>query len=877
MLSGASREPPCAPSKLKPAANSVRRLETGAGDLGIRAGCTHLSRWRESLRTACMKPQMKLSLRFPALVTAYIAGAWISLSVAFVHGTVSPVWPLTGLAIASLVLWGSRLWPAVALAALVTNTMIAGNPWPVASGIAFGNTLEATFGAFVLRRLGVTGEVSRVRDAIALIAVAIVAPLPSATGGVLSLTFSGLSPPDQMFWVWLAWWLGDFMGALLIVPLLLSWFGDQVPVPLPKRPIEFAGALATAVALVSFVFLRPDALSALGVPYLPLSSFLFPPIVWAVLRLRPRETTMVVLTACGTAVAYTVAFTEAEMVGRLLWLQMVLLCIGGGSLLMVGAMAERARAQQDLLVNEVRFRTIFEQAAVGIAQIGRDGRFLEVNSRLCQMLDYRREELLEKTFEEVTLPTYRERRALGELLAGRRPSHVLEKQYIRKDGTPVWARLTSSLPDETDSYRISIIEDITRQQQAMAALKEAHAQLQFALEGAQAGLWEWDIVSDRITGTDMFYRTTGVDGSTPMSFETWLSHLVPQDRSAVSQIITTTLQRNETRVRVEYRVQHPGKGLCWLMGVGQVTYDGQSPVKMVGLNVEITDLKRAEEEARAADRAKCMFLAAASHDLRQPVQAMVLLFEALSIRLQGHPAHHLLPKIGSSLEAMQRLLGGLLEVSRLDAGLVTPNMQLVPLAPIVEDLVSEYALRMAKHGVVLKVVRPAGWTCTDPALLQQILHNLLENALKFTERGRVLIGCRRTGDRIRLHVIDSGIGIAPEHKDMIFQEFYQVDNPERDREKGLGLGLSIVKRLCLILDHRIDFTSLPGRGTCFTVDLPAVQADTRREGRECETGTPVLGGAAFTSGERARGSDSCSAATSSSSARHGSLGPAGGG
>lgn len=540
------------------------------------------------------RPPTIPAIRFFVLTAAYFGGAWLSLSVAFVHGTVSPVWILSGLSIACLTLWGPGLWPAITVGAFAANFLFAVDPLPAAAGIAIGNTLEAVLGAFILRRLGVAGEVSRIRDGIAILVVVILAPLPSAACGAMSLTLAGLSPWDQYWWVWLAWWLSDFMGALLVMPLILAWCGKLSPIILPARPLEFAGALVMAVIFVSFVFLHPHALAHLGVPYLPLSSFLFLPIVWAILRLRPRQTTMVVIAACIIAVSYTVTSSEGELIGRLLWLQIVLLCIGGGSLLMVGAMAERAQAQQQ------------SQAS------------------------------------------------------------------------------------------------ITKQQEALAALQVAHAQ------------------------------------------------------------------------------------------------------------------------AQAANRAKSVFLAAASHDLRQPVHAIFLLVAALATRLGQHPAQCLVSKIEVSLDVLQRLLTSLLDISRLDAGVVAPEIQVVPLAEIIDRLKGEYAPRAAGSGLSLRTVHAHARIRTDPVLLERILRNLIENALRYTERGKVLVGCRRHGDSVCLHIIDTGIGIAPEHQEAVFQEFYQVGNPERDREKGLGLGLSIVKRLCGLLGHELVLVSHPGRGTRFVLSLPAV-------------------------------------------------------
>lgn len=246
---------------------------------------------------------------------------------------------------------------------------------------------------------------------------------------------------------------------------------------------------------------------------------------------------------------------------------------------------------------------------------------------------------------------------------------------------------------------------------------------------------------------------------------------------------------------------------------------------MSGLNIDITDLKRAEEEARAASRAKSTFLAAASHDLRQPVQALVLLNAVLANHIQGHPAEQVLEKMGKALDSLQRLLGALLDISRLDAGVVAPEVQAIPLASIFERLRAEYAMKAAERGLSLRMVASGAWTRTDPTSLERILRNLIENSLRYTDRGKILVGCRRRGDTLCLQVIDTGIGIRREHQEAIFQEFYQVGNPERDREKGLGLGLSIVSRMSRLLGHRLTMVSEPGRGTCFIVELPTAKPE----------------------------------------------------
>lgn len=235
------------------------------------------------------------------------------------------------------------------------------------------------------------------------------------------------------------------------------------------------------------------------------------------------------------------------------------------------------------------------------------------------------------------------------------------------------------------------------------------------------------------------------------------------------------------------------------------------------------ELAQARAEAEAAGRSKSKFLAAASHDIRQPVQSLVLLAGALSRRLVNHPAHILVAQIEQSLGALRLLLDGLLDISRLDAGVVEPTVQAFPIGDMLTRLRQDYASRASQKGLRLRISSCSVWVSSDPALLERILRNLIENAVRYTRTGGILVGCRRAGDVLRVEVHDTGIGIAPAHRSAIFDEFYQVGNPERDRDKGLGLGLAIVRRLAGLLGHRLNVRSVVGRGTCFSLDVPVVE------------------------------------------------------
>ncbi|MDQ2103611.1 PAS domain S-box protein [Azospirillum isscasi] len=246
------------------------------------------------------------------------------------------------------------------------------------------------------------------------------------------------------------------------------------------------------------------------------------------------------------------------------------------------------------------------------------------------------------------------------------------------------------------------------------------------------------------------------------------------------------------------------------------------------------EARREKTRAEKAERAKTQFLAAASHDLRQPVQSLYFFAQVLGDKLQGRSGHELVASMGHSLDALKLLLDGLLDVSRLDAGAVEPSVTECAVGPLLDRLAAEYGPQADGQGLRLRVVPTSLWARTDPMLLERILRNLIENALRYTERGGVVVGCRRRNGALRIEVADSGAGVPEELQQAVFEEFFQIGNPERDRAKGLGLGLAIVKRLAGLLGHTVALRSRPGRGSVFSVELPSVRprAILRRNGAE---------------------------------------------
>lgn len=235
------------------------------------------------------------------------------------------------------------------------------------------------------------------------------------------------------------------------------------------------------------------------------------------------------------------------------------------------------------------------------------------------------------------------------------------------------------------------------------------------------------------------------------------------------------------------------------------------------------DLSAQKESAERANADKSRFLAATSHDLRQPMHALGLFAAALKEKVSTPDQMNLVCKIEDSVLALEGMFNMLLDVSKLEAGILNAQVQSFLLQPLLSRLAQEWGGAADEKGIRLRVRASGLAVKSDPILLSRILNNLVKNAIRYTDRGGVLVAARRRGGNVVLEVWDTGAGIAPKHLKRIFEEFYQVDNPERNRSRGLGLGLFIVQRLCQLLDHPIQVRSRPGQGSLFSVTVPCVE------------------------------------------------------
>ena len=234
-------------------------------------------------------------------------------------------------------------------------------------------------------------------------------------------------------------------------------------------------------------------------------------------------------------------------------------------------------------------------------------------------------------------------------------------------------------------------------------------------------------------------------------------------------------------------------------------------------------LRRAKWHAERANLSKSRFLAATNHDLRQRLQTLSLMRGVLTKKIKekkDDEALKLVDRLNETAGGLSAILDTLLDTNQLEAGIVHPERVNFPINELLEQLKIEFAYHAQARGLIFHVVPCRLSICSDPRLLEQMIRNLLSNAVKYTERGKILLGCRRRGDMLRIEVWDTGTGIVEAQLHAIFAEFYQLDNPARERSRGFGLGLSIVQRLGNLLGHCVDVHSRPGKGSVFAVEAP---------------------------------------------------------
>lgn len=491
------------------------------------------------------------------------------------------------------------------------------------------------------------------------------------------------------------------------------------------------------------------------------------------------------------------------------------------------------------------FRTIFEEAGIGIALVDADGRISRTNPALEYMLDRPAEELIGRRFAEFTHPgdVKKELPLFAALVQGAMQRYRIEKRYIRPDGGIVWGRLVVSIVPRKRGpwrYAIKMIEDITEEKLAEAALRESEdtakrrlAEIETIYRSAPIGLCVLDRELRFVRINEWLAATNGLPPDAHIGRT--VREIVPALADASEPLMRAVIETGEPIFDVELSGEtaaRPAETRFWI--------EHYLPIKanqrVIGINVVVEDiseraryeseLRNAKRAAEIADQAKSDFLAVVSHELRTPLTTVIGYADLLRAGVAGGMNETQLTYV-ARIEEGARTLGAaidqILRVVELEAGNDQVLAQEVDLCALTQPLVEVFSAQATRKDLRFHVHLPAEpiRLLTDPTKLRLILFNLLSNAVKFTREGEVVFSAQQAGEgSILVAVRDTGPGIAPELTDHIFDHFAQASRATTREQGGLGLGLTIARRLARMIGGDIAVDSEVGRGTTFTVLLP---------------------------------------------------------
>ncbi|NTV09154.1 MAG: response regulator [Zoogloea sp.] len=402
----------------------------------------------------------------------------------------------------------------------------------------------------------------------------------------------------------------------------------------------------------------------------------------------------------------------------------------------------------------------------------------------------------------------------------------------RSIGTLSFGSRTRQSFSEEDLDLMKTVSDLVAtamlRKQAKEALCDSNAELARALRLGRMGNWQLDAASGEFSFSDEACRLFGLQQRKVLDYQNFLAMVHPEDRKYVNERWQAALHGEP--YDIEHRIV-VGREVKWIREQAELEFDaGGRLVGGHGTSRDITDrmfarlaLEAARVEAERANSAKTRFLAAASHDLRQPVQALRLLLGVLANRLdQPDASRELVSRMGEALGSTETMLARLMEFAALESGKVLVQREVFALDDLVRRVAGEHAGEAAAKGLFLRVRCFACCCRSDPVQLERVVRNLVVNAIRYTMKGGILLGLRRRGGQIVIEVRDTGIGISEDKRELIFEEFRQIDNAARGRGKGMGLGLAIVARTARILGHPLTLASTEGRGSLFAVAVPQV-------------------------------------------------------
>jgi PAS domain S-box-containing protein len=670
---------------------------------------------------------------------------------------------------------------------------------------------------------------NELRRVLALFAAAAIATsLSGIVGTVGFVLFHGSAASLPV--IWFHWFSSDAIGIIAVAPLAIGLASFVRNRPPPREIAEGVLALAVVSLVCALLVFLPNepwtAELAIGA--------LCPLLLWIASRLRPAFT-VVATFIIATTIVWTTIFAigifgdqHLSIEERVLGAQATILAVSLGALVLAALFSERRLHESAILEREARLQEALRAGSVMAFDWDVFADEVRFSQNATEILGLNSQQVLRGT-EWLKHIHPEDRPRVASCLDGARPdqpSHSIAFRCRRPDGGEVWLEQIAIVQFDSAGKptRINgLATDVTERKQAETALRESEQSLRWIASVVESS--DDAIVSKNLDGIITSWNRGAERLFTYTAEEAIgqpITMIIPQDRLDEERKILTRIRRGEQIDHFETVRQRKDGSLVSISLTVSPMKNAEG--KIVGASKiarDITEQKLAWETAEMADRAKSSFLAAASHDLRQPLQTLKLLQAALEPHHPSGEARNLVAGIGQSLDTMTSILSSLLDVNRLESGNLRPSVSEFSLNEMFEPLARDFVAPAQERGLRLCIVRSGIIIRSDRPMLAEMIRNLLSNAVRYTDRGRILLGCRRTGDNVRIEVWDSGVGITEDELPHIFHEYYQgTGGAERG---GFGLGLAIVKRLGNILQHRVEVRSIPGKGTRFFIEVPRGQ------------------------------------------------------
>jgi len=472
------------------------------------------------------------------------------------------------------------------------------------------------------------------------------------------------------------------------------------------------------------------------------------------------------------------------------------------------------------------------------------------NEAMCRITGYSAAELRNET-PRILQGEKTDRQTLNqikhELSAGR--MCTAELMNYRKDGTPYYAEVFIMPMFDEHNHRthfVSIHRDISERKLAEEALRIEHELNEGMINTAQHIVLLLD-TKGRIQRFNPYFEDLTGWRLDETRGKDWFDTFLPEStRDSIRNRFGSALCGHRTRAGVNSIITRDGRELeiewydapltnaegqlIGLLCTGQDISERKHTEKELRQSYEqleqrvqerTADLEQAKRKAESADASKSRFLAAASHDLRQPLQSIGMYLSVLSREKNlTSTQQEICEKIHASLDSINQLLDALLDISRLESGAIVPEFKDFPLKDIMDWIITDNKQQAEEKGLRLEYFLCNSIVHSDPLLLERIIENFVSNAIRYTDKGGVSIECRPGFSETVISVTDTGPGIPPDEIQRIFEEYYQLDNPMRDRSKGLGLGLSIAKHISGLLGHQLSVQSAQGQGSTFSIEVP---------------------------------------------------------